>query len=327
MDAEITPYSPKFNEAYFNFAKKAWGKNSYQSTPSYIKWLYYENPSLHKKEKDFLLIVTKNKNVVGCIHKLRMSWISEGVHIEIPAVHNLYVDEQYRGSHALPLMLESFNDDEQVLIPGAIPPVSTIYEKLKSQVVYIQHYRKILRPINGIIQKITKIKKNAVLPYYVPSEKILNCIIKTVAKRAALQGISVDWNVELLRWRFFHDLGPRHFMVYRELPNDEIDFMIVSLGPRRGLNVARIIECSIQNEKNAYLLTTEAEVIAKEQGAHVFFAYGFDKDGEYLMNMRRWRKIDNSSKTYFYHKNKNNCFARHYISMSCTDFGFEAIKS
>lgn len=324
MNAHVIPYSANYEQAYLDFAKISWGQDSYQSTFVYLRWLYSENPSLHKKEGDFLLVITENQKVVGCIHKLRMPWISEGVPIEIPAVHNLIVDEQYRGSYALPLIFKSFHDDEHVLIPGATPPVSTIYERLKSQLVHVQHYRKILRPVSAVIQKVFKIKKSARLPYYVPSEALLVRMVKAL-KRRALKGLSVDWTLEFVRWRFFHELGPRHFLVYRELQDDEIDFMIVSLGSRHGLNVARIIESVIKDKKNAYSLMAEAEAIAKKQGAHVFFGYGFEKSSEYLMDLSGWRKINNPAKTYFYHRNKANHFASFHVSMSCADFGFEAM--
>jgi len=344
-NTKIIPYVDDYWNSYHEFAKSEWGVNSYQAQKNYVRWLYDENPSPNKLPTDFLIVVSTQNRVVGCIHKLRMPWIFQSNSIEIPTIHNLVVDREHRGHYGLPLILKSLRADEYGIVPGTAPPLSGIFDKLKCQPIIVHWHRKVLRPFTGIMQLVMqKLLKKCNYSYFVPEinfqnnshfnittqppPDILLKIANTLNKRTNINEVHSFWNESWLKWRFFHEIGPKHLLIYKTINGtDDIDFMIISLGPRHGLNVARLVEFSVTNRDTFITLLSQAENYAKKARAHVFLAYIPETNTKNVILTSRWKKIHPSpANTYFYHRNKECYFDRYIMSASTVDCGFEAIR-
>lgn len=51
-----------------------------------------------------------------------------------------------------------------------------------------------------------------------------------------------DWTPDLLSWRFFHPMGPRHHSVLIETSDGIAGYAFVSVGARHGILLARVID-------------------------------------------------------------------------------------
>ena len=150
-DVKWVPFENRYIYKYQRFAENCYGPKSYQVKQNYIDWLYNENP-LSLGMEDFLIGVSEVQNhVVGCIHKMRFRWNYQGQLIDLPALHNLMVDKDFRHGIGFMLVMASVANEEHALIPGVEQPFSEFYKKLKYQRVTANWYRKLLKPIRGTV--------------------------------------------------------------------------------------------------------------------------------------------------------------------------------
>jgi hypothetical protein len=343
MMDRIIPYATDYLTNYSQFALKEWGGNAYQASPNYIDWLYQANP-LRTMSTDFLIVISKENVVVGCIHKLRMSWLFGQQQIEMPTIHNLVVAESHRARFGLPLILRALRADEYGIVPGTAPPQSEIFEKLKCQSIPVTWHRKVLKPFTGsariLLQKLgKKFSPNFLSPMLQlnlsnnvhittqPSETLLAQVAKVLMQRAQQHHLVPFWDAKQLAWRFFHAKGPTHALIYQTTAHAELDFIIVSLGPRHQLTVARIVELAISQTNHFSILVRTAERFAKQYGAHVFLAYIPQSNIDHLFAEQGWRKINPvPAKTFFYQRSKGICFDSYCMSAGTIDYGFEATR-
>jgi hypothetical protein len=74
--------------AYLNFAQEAWGKDSPQSDPRTLDWLY-ANPNTAGMHHDLIVLTDKNR-IVGAHHRMRIPWRFNGQKVLVPSLHDLY---------------------------------------------------------------------------------------------------------------------------------------------------------------------------------------------------------------------------------------------
>ena len=77
----IIEFKESLIDSYNKFVLKNFGRNSYQSNSEYINWLYFKNP-YGRGYSDFLLVLDKSKNVVGCVHKIRYEILNTETNIK-----------------------------------------------------------------------------------------------------------------------------------------------------------------------------------------------------------------------------------------------------
>ena len=140
------------------------------------------------------------------------------------------------------------------------------------------------------------------------------------------QVISPWWNTEQLKWRFFHPFGPRHILIYERFSETIKNFAIVSLGPHRGINLARILVLQSSSIESLKYLIENINRVIKLNGGHMVQFFCADKEFNIEFARIDWRSMKNSPDTYFYHLNKNHNFVHYSFTGSAGDFGFEGIQ-
>jgi len=249
-----TTYGPAFQEAYQRFAREQYGAAAYQGSEEYIQWLYCRNQ--HSRGfPDFLIGALASGEVVGCIHKMRLPWQIRGEVAPVPTLHNLMLKPEYRKGSGFWLLKRSLHKENLVIIPGVVAPFSITYREMKCQAIPSHWLRKVLNPIRLLRRAVAHrlhLGGGAPAPFPeiavpVPWRGFHYC---TRPGREALAELAlwlnrsrgeahVAWTEDLLRWRFFDDRGPRHFLV--RSADSAADFFVLSLGIRHGVQFARIM--------------------------------------------------------------------------------------
>ena len=338
------PFEDTFFKEYQHFAWKCYGQKAYQTKLNYINWLYKENPISLKKE-DFLIGVTEEKElVVGCIHKMRLHWRYQGNLIDMPALHNLIVDEDYRNGTGFMLVMASTANEQYGLIPGVSPPFTEFYEKLKYQKVTAQWYRKLLKPLRGLSSyAVNKFMNRTIREAYFSSATHCqtdvngftttvqpdNDLLEQLAVLMNTQDIktaSPFWTTEQLRWRFFHPLGPGHLLIYEPFNESIKNFAILSLGPRHGMNVGRILVLKNSSLDSLKKLMTQISRVIKENGGHMLQFFCAEEQIYRGLDEMGWNRMKSPPDTYFFHKKKKQPFDHYSFMGNAGDFGFEGIQ-
>ena len=328
---------------YQKFARYNYGKKAYQAKENYINWLYKENPLSVIKE-DFLVgISNQRKTVVGCIHKMRMHWRYESKVISVPAFHNLMVDKEYRYGTGFILVMAATKNENYALMPGVIQPFTEFYNTLKYQKVSAMWYRKFIKPLSGSIaffqnklfnystkenyfydSKLNGISTQNFKTIISPSDDLLEQLVDVLNVNNT-KICSPYWTIEQLRWRFFHPLGPKHMLIYENFSETIKNFAILSMGPRHGMNMCRILLLESVSAKSLELLLSAIFSVIKKNGGHIVHLFCADKMMNNKLKEVNWNPMENSPDTYFFHKDKKNTFKHYSFTGGSGDFGFEAI--
>lgn len=346
MTVRWTTWEPDHAEAYRRFARRTFGPGSYQARDAYLRWLYDHRPGGGPERKGFLLAVTGTGEVVGCIHKMPLPWTVDGRDVVIPAAHNLMVAPEHRSGLGLALIMACFDGEDHVLIPGATKQAAAIYDRLGCQQVEGSYYRKVIRPLSGGLALAgSRLGTGGARPRRFPREAPssqgsrdrtglrvshaptgdLLAALSDGMNAAACGEARPRWNPELVRWRFFHAAGPRHVLVHVEGEAPLRSFAIASLGPRRGLNVGRILGAGADTaEALASVLEATQRSIARA-GGHVLIFYCGDERLDGLFQACGWTPRPDPPGTYFHHRRDLQPFKGYSVMGGAADYGFEAL--
>ena len=336
-------YNSSYSRAYRHFARKCFGEQAYQSNKNYIAWLYQEN-LLSRQEDDFLIGVLEDGRVIGCLHKMRLNWNYRGNIVEVPAFHNYMVDPDFRHAAGFFLLMKALSNEQHALMPGTGRVTSEIYEKLGFQEAKTSWYLKILRPIHGaFIMSARKFLSRPFRARYFdsprleetsssgfsvtlsPTDDLLEPLVGAMNSHEPEVAAPL-WTVEQLKWRFFHSLGPRHLLIYEDSPRTIRSFAILSLGPRRGLNLGRIVELNAASVDSLRQLLHQVVAVTRESQGHVLQFLSADQKTNDWLALIGWKSRRSHAKSYFYHKIKNQRFEHYSFNSNAGDFGFEAIR-
>lgn len=339
----LIPFEHGHLKSYQNFAERQFGAGCYQAKADYLQWLYLERPS-SMDHRDFTIAVTDADEVVGCIHKMRLPWSSGGEITDVPAVHNLVVDERHRHGMGLKLILASVAGEEHALMPGVARNTTELFQKLKYQRVAPRWYRKVLRPLHGAAiyaarkclnrdfrrrQLETADRGRPELPGLEVSAMPDAALLERLSESMNAMGCSVwspHWTADLVRWRFFHPRGPRHLLVYK-LGHGPLDtFAVISLGIRHHLNLGRILALRSRSTAELQRLMAGVERILRWREGHLLqFICGDDAINAMLQGAG-WTPMDRQPDTFLYHRNRKEPFAGTSFFGGAGDYGFEAMS-
>ena len=337
-------FEPKYLGSYQEFARAEFGPRAYQAEESYIKWLYEDNPHGAVMAEDFHIAVTDDDRVVACAHTMRLPWRISGQLRTIAAGHNLMVAEEHRNGIGLTILMKNLKGRGDLLVPGVTEPLDRLYQSLGAERIETRWFRKVLRPIAGGVQLGLKrlLKRDTPPSYFPPAASKLFDIGDSIQVEAdpndelvqqVANALNVNhenhaapyWNAKLLRWRFFHPNGPRHVLVYLPSHDSVCEFLILSLGPRNGLNVGRVIAASIASEHSLHLLIGHAETVIKKCGGTVLLTFCADANLSTLFQSLGWKEMPNPPRTFIYHTDKTETFDACSFMGFAGDIGFEAI--
>jgi hypothetical protein len=338
----FTPFEPALTDAYREFARRSWGGYAYQSKPAYLDWLYRENPAADPTKPQFLVAVNMHGEMVGAFHSMALLWDLAGDITTIPAAHNLYVKDEYRQGIGLYLVLAMMRRENHVFCPSQVPPLADTYRKLKWQEVPVHWYRRVLTPAATALRLLRNrtfgprhdtvtaadlapepvtVRGGITVTHY-PDDDAIEHIAAVLNRRLAQFRQKPHWTPAMVRWRFFHPLGPQHLLFH----NGGEEFLILSLGQRHGITTSRIMEGSATSPDNLVPLVRQAERFLARNKVHVLLAVSGDAHINQALTAAGWRpEKRHSRKTFFYHRDRNAMFDGYAFNASAGDFGFEAI--
>ncbi len=341
-DLVVSPYSKDLYPAYAAFANRAWGDGCYQGTRRYLSWLYESTRSPMPRPEDFLVAVSRG-SVVGCMHKMRLVWKIEGQLVEVPALHNWIVDEQFRSGVGLVLLTKAMRSDKHAYISSAAGDLATVYRKLKCQELQASWYRKVLRPVAGGLRlglhRLTKYERSTTRvpkrlarmtsrstsgPIEIvtdPTERDLEQMCASLSDAAGAAS-HPHWTAASFRWRFFDPLGPRHICMRG--PSGE--FALVAIGVRQGLTAARLVEMNLGAPDRARVLVAGMLRLLKKLGVHVLLAYSAHPTVNARLREAGWSALVGAQPSFLYHAPRELPFSNLAFNGSAADFGFEAMR-
>jgi hypothetical protein len=249
--------------AYLQFARKAFGPDWPQADPSFLAWLYQENPNTLGMERD-LLVLTAGDEIVGSHHRMRLPWRLNGKALIVPSVHDLSVLPGYRKVASqqrltppgLRIMLAALEKETHVGLFGLVEVVDRIYERLRLPAVKLFWLEKICSRIQAGVQLAASrvgLKPYKATPIERQTTRAEDCEIiripsphhdeigEALSLKPQAQSYP-DWDLASYRWRFFHELGPRNVLFLVRRKSETGARAVVSLGLKKGVLLGRIVD-------------------------------------------------------------------------------------
>ncbi len=331
-------FSDQYLDSYRRFAEEQYGRGCYQGLKEYLDWLYRWNPSAIGYD-DFLVGVIGESEVVGCIHRMRLPWLIDGKECFCPTLHNLAVRPEYRFGTGFWLLKKSLHLQEHALIPGVVPPLSEAYRHMQCQPVPSRWFRRVTKKFSGALTLGLSRATGGVLQprRYFGTEvrEVEGCRLTmdpgcdqlerlaASLNRSAMRD-QVRWDRELVKWRFFHRPGPRHALV--ESAGDPEAQAVVSLGPRSGVTVGRIV---VLVEAWIRMGTPGIQTLSRilrRNGAHVVLAMTTRDDVASLLAQARFAEYPTQPETYLFHRDRRFT-QQSVVGSEMTDIGLESIPA
>lgn len=343
-DFEIVPYNENIFDGYAAFANRAWGEGCHQASRNYLEWLYRANPSANRGFAD-CLVARVGETIVGCIHKMRVVWNSGSEFAEVPALCDWMVEEEYRKGLGLVLLEKVMRAEDHAFHSSAVGPHASIYRRLGCQEIPCCWYRQVLLTVCGTVryavdrlggvlgspdinEKLVALADPrqfaAVRITMGPTEPECNLMIEALADQEA-KSWRPRWTLETFQWRFFHAQGPRHVCVYSSEPSAVGEFLIVSVGMRKGLLVARLVEVCVQTAAGARRLLAYTRRALRHCGIHVLLAYSADPKTNACLQAAGWAPRTDENRSFIFHRSGQPAFAAVAINGSAADYGLEAM--
>lgn len=316
--------TPDFVPRYQEFAAQQFGTTAYQACPEYLDWMYAENP-FGGCPSDGMLALNDAEQVIGCVHRLRVPWRINGERVVVPAIHNLMVEPAHRQGVGGILAVTSIRSEPFGIVPGVVEPIAEIYRKIGCHLVPSQWFRRVLKPLTlGLQLGAKKLLGTQPTPKHFPIESVETQLPSSVgrgwlrfaptdaqlAELAALfqqqqaDAAGPDWSVDFLRWRFFHAKGPRHAVVCLEQEGRLTDAALISLGPRHGVNVGRIVAAVASDPVNLRIVVRLVEHVVRQHGGTVLLAYSASPALQGQLASLGWQPMANGPQTYFHRRGK-----------------------
>lgn len=345
-EIRLIPFTADWFSRYAAFAETSWGPGCYQASRRYVRWLHGASPLAAGDGRDFILGV-RGDEVIGCVHNLRLPWRIAGETMQVPTPHNWMVAPQHRRGLGLMLLQASYAKDRHSFVPVADGGLTDLYRKLRFEEVTTGWFRQLLRPARAgarfLLGKafgtpsLSRVHRRSALEQ-LPERWYDDLLLEARPSAERQQALfacwerqrpaetAPAWTPELFRWRFFHDLGPRHVVLCDPEGTTVRGFCLLSIGLRRGLLIGRIVELVAEGEDERARFTRAAAGSLAHLGAHVMLAYTTDPahmNGFAACGLST-RK---ASPAFVYHARKSERFGAVSATASAADFGFEAITS
>ncbi len=329
--------------AYLQFAARQFGATTSAASERYLSWLYEHNP-YGGQWSDSLMAVTATGDVVGCVHAMNVPWRIENELVVVPAIHNLMVAPEHRQGVGTKMVMKTLQQHDLAIIPSAVEPLGMLYRRLKCVRLESSWYRRVLRPLKvgwqlGA-QKVmgwnpaachfpqgtfpTRLPSAHGTAWWAtaPTDSQLEQLTKLFnAARTTASG--PEFSPEFLRWRFFHELGPRHAVVWLEESGRISDAVVLSLGPRHGFNVGRIVAARASETGCFTALVNLAEHLIRRHGGTLLFTFCASPELNQVYAEMGWKPQINGPQTYLSAKGTPPSVVS--FNGEAVDIGFEAL--
>ncbi len=331
-------------EPYLKFAVQQFGADASAANERYLRWLYGQS-SPDSRWKDSLLAITSAGEVVGCVHAMHVTWRIENELVSVPAIHNLMVAPEHRQGIGMRMVVKALQGHSLSLVPGTVDPLASLYRKLGCERVEARWYRRVLRPLQvGWQLGAQKLWDWRPSPRHFPAATPTTRLpsahdtawwttaptdrqleqFADVLNADRTSSCGPEFSSEFLRWRFFHELGPRHAVVWLEANGRITDVVVLSLGLRRGFNVARIVAARAGESDRFAALVKLAEHLVRQHGGTLLFTFCASSSLNEIYSAMGWKPQANEPHTYLYRRHKDRPLAVSFNG-EAADIGFEAL--
>jgi hypothetical protein len=320
----------EFDESLFNsyqiFVQRNFGKNAYQGKIEYLNWLYFKNP-YGRGYSDFLVALDLNNNVIGCLHKIRYEIRSNDKKdsLACASIHNLMIDLNHRNGVGFLLLRELLKKEKSFLIPGVIGKLSDSYRSLGSTPLKSFWGFKLFKPnlINFTKllfgHKLNMDKSDFLTKKYLSNGvKLENIFTNELLKIVNKNSYDLIITKEYLQWRLFDDVNKSTLVLWS---NNKKSVLLITLGKRRGIPVARIFFSAIDNLVDGGILLKNTFRLLGSLGYPLTLITSTDSNFFTLAKSQKIRDKSPTPDSYFYSKliTLNNVDSWPLIS----DLGFE----
>lgn len=223
--------------AILALSAKQYGSRAYQATEAYLNWLYIQGPRAQGRG----LVGFESDQLTTVIHEMG-AW--SGRQPLIIVAHNLFSYPNPKSGMGGKIIMRYTR--EPMIVPGAVPPLTHVYDLAKFIEVPLRSYMKKLPSVQSLYvlakQRLT------------PSNLVIN--LRRAQALAGKFGITVEntfnpnapycdfldkrdaMDMEFLKWRHFSEDGPKT-LSFRDAAGN---FALVSFGLRKKIPLARILE-------------------------------------------------------------------------------------
>jgi len=191
----------------------------------------------------------------------------------VPSLHDLFVLESYRHGEGSQLILAALAGERHAALFGLSKSTDEIYSRMRTPAVpliWLYRWRSVIRggfqflgsrigftPGRSVVTGTMRIKEFEILHTDTPSDQMLNEALQI----KPLQPVFPDWDLASYSWRFFHKDGPFNFLLIARRANLLVGRSVVSLGVRRGIVTARIVDFLAEDESSRDVLAQAIETL------------------------------------------------------------------
>jgi peptidoglycan/xylan/chitin deacetylase (PgdA/CDA1 family) len=140
------------------------------------------------------------------------------------------------------------------------------------------------------------------------------------------EAFSQDWNSELFFWRFFHPRGPRHVMTVLRRAEKIVAFAVTSLGVRKGVRLARIVDWRASSIFDLTILLRQVVRELRKAGGHLAVVSSGESGHNDLLKGTAWSVWGRAPESFFLHRRCKEPLP-HAFMASAGDFGFDAFET
>jgi hypothetical protein len=315
-------------DALLRFYGEMYGADSYQASRRYIDWLYSENP-VGRGIGDCIVALEQGA-IVGSVHRMRLPCVTPSGAATLASLQNHVVSPRLRGGAGIMLLQKAVKGEQLTLSPGVSGRLGEAYRRLGYDEVPSYWLMRVLQPFRAIAQRVARALgasqrlrlsdrsmrragSGKVLATLTPSPEQLTRIASALVNQARDQpGAYVPWDAELVRWRYFSPLGPRHVLV--EKPHSQA-WAVLSYGVKSRLNVVRLLE---QDSAGDSRFPSDVVRVARRMGASLGLSYTTRRSVKEQLLAAGWRLRRNPPSSFTLGSGGLS------VSGAATDVGFEA---
>ena len=306
-------FDPGDYTMYREFCVRTFGEYSYQKRKRYVDWLYGDY------SKGFAIAVTDYR-IVGIEHNFKAPILINNTPKLSTVLHDLMVDDNYKGSVGFRLMYESLRFDRYLVLPGSIGRLSRTYGRLGSTKFESFWYRKFQIP-TGVFKKISEYKwvqltalaERQSLLFGHNKEDGVNFMEKALKPFQKFK-----YFPEYLDWRFFHKDAPLTF--YLSDFNGE-NTVLFTIGKRGRIPFARIFYIRQQDESTYKKIVKLVHRISARLGVPVILHSSFESPPPERLGYVVYKDAPVS---YVYTQSREESFSP-MVPTFCSDIGFDGL--
>jgi len=325
----FSPLTAELRRDYLAFAEEAFGPGSYQANPAYLDWLYQRSPLAMGYEDCRLAL--RDGIVVGCIHRMRMTWRQGEQSVVLPSVHNTMVRPDCREGAGGLLIAQSFRGEQYAFVPGAEGAVAEMLRRLGFKGQNITWWMLWLRPLAAagtLVRtrlRLAGSQRTSGLQSSVPVAGEIEELVDLANRGwSSTPDFRPWWNSGLFLWRYFDPYGPQTVLVSLREAGELCGYGLMSFGWRHGLLVARVIDWRANQRDQVVRLFSDIRDQASRIGAHVLLVGSGDTTLTEWFGEAGWKEKRGSAQSFLYGRDRSNYPARVSFMPSVGDYGLEA---